>query len=73
MKKNTIPKPKKYDNVEMADYSKTDGFVKKIIDDETVLISWFVKNDYDEHGMILKENRLEEPVKIKSLAITRRC
>lgn len=68
--KNT--QPKKYDNVEMLDRSKTDGFISKIINKDTVLVSWFIGNDYDDKGMVVKENREETKEKIKSLALTRR-
>ena len=66
-----LPKPKVYDNVAKIDGTQEDGFVKKILKDK-VVVSWFVGNTYDEKGMILKENRVEETVSPALLAITRR-
>jgi hypothetical protein len=70
MSKN--PTPQKFDNVEMVDNTKVDGYVKEIIDNKTVLVSWFIDNDYNAKGEIVRENRIDENVLIKKLALTRR-
>ena len=64
-------KPKVFDNVAKLDGTQEDGYVKKIVKDK-VIVSWFVGNDYDEKGMIVKENRIEETICPSLLAITRR-
>jgi hypothetical protein len=66
------PTPQKFDNVEMVDNTKVDGYVKEIIDNKTVLVSWFINNDYNAKGEIVKENRIDENVLIKKLALTKR-
>jgi hypothetical protein len=66
------PTPQKFDNVEMVDNTKVDGYVKEIIDNKTVLVSWFIDNDYNAKGEIVKENRIDENVLIKKLALTKR-
>jgi hypothetical protein len=66
------PTPQKFDNVEMVDNTKVDGYVKEIIDNKTVLVSWFIDNDYNDKGEIVKENRIDENVLIKKLALTKR-
>ncbi len=63
------PKPKVFDNVERVDYSRTDGYVKEILSNTTVLVSWF--DGYDENGME-KKTRTETIEKIENLALTRR-
>jgi hypothetical protein len=70
MSKN--PTPQKFDNVEMVDNTKVDGYVKEIIDNKTVLVSWFIDNDYNAKGEIVRENRIDENVLIKKLALTKR-
>ena len=41
MSKRKNPTPQVYDNVEMVDYSKTDGYVKSIVDKNHVIVSWY--------------------------------
>jgi len=53
-----VPKPRINDNVEMIDFSKTFGRVKKIISNNTLLIDWGEKDI--------------EKVKIRDLALVRR-
>ncbi|KKM20792.1 hypothetical protein LCGC14_1641910 [marine sediment metagenome] len=56
-----IPKPRVYDNVELLDMSKIFGWVKRIIDNETVLVVW---------SDTIPDK--EQEVKIKNLALVRR-
>jgi len=54
-----IPKPKIYDWVERADFSKISGYVKKILNNKEVLVYW------SDTGKTTKE-------KIKNLALVKR-
>ena len=67
--KTKTPKPVIYDNVERVDYSKTDGYIKEILSNTQVLVSWF--NGYDNEGME-KKDRIETIEVITDLALTRR-
>jgi hypothetical protein len=66
------PIPRVFDIVEKIDFSRTDGYVKKLIDDKTVLVSWYVSSEYDDNGILIKDIRTEELVSISSLAIIKR-
>ena len=79
MSKRKNPTPQVYDNVEMVDYSKTDGYVKSIVDKNHVIVSWYIRDVYDDKGNFARDEngapnqeRVEEKVKIKDLALTRR-